>query len=71
MVSIKHSFGDQRLRSLFDLEKGLVSREIYTNEAIYQQEMEQIYQRCWLFIGHESQVPKPGDFMITIVYAYA
>jgi len=64
MVTVRHTM-DQSLRSLFDVDKAVVSREIYTNEAIYQQELEQIYMRCWLFLGHESQVPNPGDFMIT------
>ncbi len=63
MVSIIHSRGERSLRDLVDLERGLVAREIYVNEAIYRQEMEQIYLRAWLFIGHESQVPNPGDFV--------
>jgi phenylpropionate dioxygenase-like ring-hydroxylating dioxygenase large terminal subunit len=65
MVSIIHSLGDRSLRQLVDLDKGLVNREIYVNEAIYQQELEQIFARCWLFIGHESQVPNAGDFVVS------
>jgi phenylpropionate dioxygenase-like ring-hydroxylating dioxygenase large terminal subunit len=65
MVSIIHSRGDRSLKDLVDLEKGIVAREIYVNEAIYQQELEQIYTRAWLFIGHESQVPNPGDFVMS------
>ena len=65
MVSIIHSPGDKSLRQLVDLDEGLVAREIYVNEAIYQQELEQIFARCWLFVGHESQVPKPGDFVVS------
>jgi phenylpropionate dioxygenase-like ring-hydroxylating dioxygenase large terminal subunit len=65
MVSIIHSLGDKSLRQLVDLDQGLVAREIYVNEAIYQQELEQIFARCWLFVGHESQVPKPGDFVVS------
>jgi phenylpropionate dioxygenase-like ring-hydroxylating dioxygenase large terminal subunit len=56
------STSDRSLRSLVDLEQGLVSRELYVNADIYQQEQEQIYARAWLFVGHESMVPNPGDF---------
>jgi phenylpropionate dioxygenase-like ring-hydroxylating dioxygenase large terminal subunit len=62
MVNIIHSLGDRSLGDLVDLEKGTVSREIYVNKDIYEQELEQVYGRAWLFIGHESLVPNPGDF---------
>ena len=65
MVNILRSIGDRSLRSMVDLDKGVVDREIYVNEEIYQQEMEQIFARCWLFVGHESMVPEPGDFIIS------
>src|SRR5687768_4854519 len=50
------------LRELVDIGHGEISREVYVNEQIYQQELEQIFARSWLFVGHESQVPNPGDF---------
>jgi len=58
MVRLK----DASLRSLVDIDHGMISREVYTNEDIYRQELEQIFMRAWLFVGHESMVPKPGDF---------
>ena len=50
------------IQCLVDLDRGVISREIFVNEAIYQQEQERIFARVWLFVGHESQVPKPGDY---------
>jgi phenylpropionate dioxygenase-like ring-hydroxylating dioxygenase large terminal subunit len=47
---------------LVDLKRGVISREIFVSEEIYQQEQEQIFTHSWLFIGHESQIPKPGDY---------
>src|SRR5882757_4747596 len=47
---------------LVDLKSGQISREIFVNEAIYAEEQERIFARAWLFIGHESQIPNPGDF---------
>ncbi|MBI3326149.1 MAG: Rieske 2Fe-2S domain-containing protein, partial [Nitrospinae bacterium] len=53
------------MKRLVDLKTGLISREIFVNEAIYQQEHEQIFARCWLFIGHASQIPKAGDYFVS------
>jgi phenylpropionate dioxygenase-like ring-hydroxylating dioxygenase large terminal subunit len=64
-VNIKTSKGDRFLRSFIDTDKGTVSRELYVNPDVFQQEQEQIFARCWLFIGHESQVRNPGDFFIS------
>ena len=53
------------VRPLVDAEKGLVSRRIFIEDDIYQQELENIFARCWMFLCHESQVPNPGDFFAT------
>jgi len=65
MATLIQTRGDRTIRSLIDPDLGTVSRELYVNDDIFQQEMEQIYGRCWLFLGHESQVPNPGDFFVS------
>lgn len=50
---------------LVNVEKGIISREIFVSEDIYQQEQEQVFNRSWLFVGHESQIPKPGDYFVS------
>mgnify|MGYP003315961732 CR=1 FL=1 len=47
--------------SLVDLKSGQVSREIFVSDEIYQQELEQVFMRSWLFVGHERQIAKHGD----------
>jgi len=42
-----------------------VHRAIYTDPAIFDIEMEKIFRRVWLYVGHESLVPNPGDYYCT------
>src|SRR5687767_10095579 len=50
---------------LVDLKRGVVSRELFVNDEIYEQEQEQIFARSWLFVGHESQIPRAGDYFVS------
>ena len=50
---------------IVNLEQGRISREIFVNDDIYAQEQERVFARAWLFVGHESQIPKPGDFFVS------
>jgi phenylpropionate dioxygenase-like ring-hydroxylating dioxygenase large terminal subunit len=53
------------MKDLVDVDRGIVSREIFVSEEVYQQEQAQIFGRVWLFVGHESQIPQPGDYFVS------
>ncbi len=39
-----------------------VHRDAYLDPEIFDLEMEMLFPRTWIYVGHESQVPNPGDF---------
>ena len=51
------------IKSLIDPEGGLIDRRIFADREIYQLERERIFARCWLYLGHECEIPNPGDFV--------
>ena len=51
--------------SIIDLEKGTLDRRVFTDERVYQDELEQIFGRAWLNIAHESLLPNPNDFFLS------
>lgn len=48
--------------NLVDPDRGIVSRQIFVDQGLYAAELEKVFTRAWLFVGHESQIPEPGDF---------
>jgi phenylpropionate dioxygenase-like ring-hydroxylating dioxygenase large terminal subunit len=52
------------------VEPGRVHRRVYTDPAIFDLEMERLFGRAWLFVGHESQIKLPGDFITTDLGKY-
>src|SRR5678815_513230 len=36
----------------------------YRSDVVYQRELETIFFKSWLWAGHVSQIPAPGDFFL-------
>jgi phenylpropionate dioxygenase-like ring-hydroxylating dioxygenase large terminal subunit len=41
----------------------LISRRCWTDQHVYELEKKGIFGKAWLFLGHESQIKNPGDFV--------
>jgi len=55
----------EAIRGLVDQEKGLLDPRIYADQSLYERELERVFGRSWLLLGHESHVPETGDFLAT------
>jgi hypothetical protein len=47
----------------FQENKRTVSTRILTDPEVHALELERIFDRCWILVGHESEIPSPGDFV--------
>jgi phenylpropionate dioxygenase-like ring-hydroxylating dioxygenase large terminal subunit len=49
---------------LDDVRRGMIPAHIYNDEEIFRLERDRLFSRAWLFVGHESEVPQPGDYVV-------
>ena len=40
-----------------------VHGSLYTDPGIFAEELQKIWYRTWVFVGHESEVAQPGDYV--------
>jgi phenylpropionate dioxygenase-like ring-hydroxylating dioxygenase large terminal subunit len=57
-----------RLDSLADhvadsLKDGLLPVEVWNDEDVHRRELERIFARAWILVGHESEIPSRGDYV--------
>ncbi|MFZ5836611.1 MAG: aromatic ring-hydroxylating oxygenase subunit alpha [Pseudomonadota bacterium] len=61
----KQSSNSRGLYIIDDGDRGLfkVARTAFVEPQVFAQEQKRIFERCWLYLGHESEVAKPNDFV--------
>ncbi|MEM5404368.1 aromatic ring-hydroxylating dioxygenase subunit alpha [Paraburkholderia unamae] len=57
----KYRDNPEALRRLVQDEQ--VHRDVYLDEEVFALEMERLWSRAWVYVGHDSQVPQAGDFI--------
>jgi p-cumate 2,3-dioxygenase subunit alpha len=50
---------------LDDAEAGLfrIDRRVFVDEALLRRELREVFDACWLYLGHESELAAPNDFI--------
>ncbi|MGC1806407.1 MAG: Rieske 2Fe-2S domain-containing protein, partial [Mycobacterium sp.] len=45
------------------IKRDKVHGSLYTDPTIFAEELHKIWGRSWVFVGHETEVPQPGDYV--------
>ena len=56
-MEIKDLIIDDRDQGIFK-----VHRSALTSKELFALEQERVFEQCWLYLGHESEVSKPGEY---------
>ena len=49
------------LRSLVQADR--VHRDLYLSDELYALEQQRLFRKAWVYVGHASQIPQPGDYL--------
>ena len=49
---------------LADVRRGMIPAHIYHDTEIFDLERERVFGRAWMFVGHESEIAQPGDYVV-------
>ena len=41
----------------------LVNKRAFADADLFEREFSRIYDKLWLYVGHETEIPEPGDFV--------
>jgi len=53
--------------NIIDPDRGFLDRRVFTDEEMYQDELEKIFGRAWLMVSHESLIPNANDFFLSYI----
>lgn len=56
---------DRLVAENLEQDEYLIHRDVFRDEQIFELEMRYIFERNWVFLGLESQIPSPNDYFTT------
>jgi phenylpropionate dioxygenase-like ring-hydroxylating dioxygenase large terminal subunit len=49
---------------LDDVRRGMIPAHIYNDRDIFELEKRHVFGTAWIFVGHESEIAHPGDYVV-------
>lgn len=50
-----------------DLENGVLPIRAFSDPELHQLELERIFAKSWVYVGHVTEIPNPGDYVLRYV----
>jgi phenylpropionate dioxygenase-like ring-hydroxylating dioxygenase large terminal subunit len=47
-----------------DVRNGMIPATVYSDPGLFELERRRVFGRAWMFLGHESEIPEPGDYVV-------
>jgi len=47
-----------------NVRRGMIPAHIYNDADLFTLEKERLFSRAWTFVGHESEIPQDGDYVV-------
>ena len=69
MMRQRESYRDDARALQALVEDDRVHRDVYVDPEVFRLEMERLWARTWIYVGHTSQVPRAGDFITADIAA--
>ena len=67
MTHAQHDVNVTGIENLIDPVGGYVSGRIFHDADIYEQELQTVWQKTWVFLAHDSMLPKKGNYIQTYI----
>ena len=48
-------------------ESDRIAPSLYYDPDLFEAELDRIFYKTWIWVAHESELPKPGDFITTTI----
>ena len=49
------------------MEEGLLPAQVFNDPPLHTAELERVFAQAWNFIGHETEIPEPGDYCLRYI----
>jgi len=49
---------------LRDVREGMIPAHLYNDAETHRREAKEVFGRSWVFVAHESEIPRPGDYVV-------